>query len=115
MSRQRFDALRAGYVAARERLDLREMAITSKYGPGWHKYYLSRAEARGLDQARAAIDKAGDAFYTNLKTISPRDWSYGVPTCWLYEKLTYNDAARPVSRPLSVVPPLAYGATVART
>lgn len=110
---KRFAALRRRYLARKTKLDAREGALRVKYGE-LQISWLTRAERLELERLRAGADAAGDAFFAYLKAISPRDWSYGVPVHWLYEALTYEDAIRPATETLSVVPPLSYGAAAAR-
>lgn len=110
-SREQFDALRTRYLRASDALAAREIALAAKYGLSCQPAWYSAAERKRLSILRERADKAGDAFTDHLATISPRDWSYGVPVLWIYGKLTYEDAVRPLNEPLSVSPPLPYGAT----
>ncbi len=114
-SRARFDVLRSRYVATEAKRSALDSAHRVKYGRDYSDAWLSRGDAARFESARAASDKAGLAFRAHLTAISPRDWSYGVPCHWVCERLTYEDAVRPANEPLSVVPPLSYGATKART
>lgn len=114
-SPDRFTALRVRYLEKRDARDAFEREIRWKYGDGWSDAWIGRGERTKLERLRAAADKAASAFYDYLTVISPRDWSYGVPTCWIYESLTYEDAVRPANESLSMVPPLSYGSTVHRT
>lgn len=114
-SPDKFIALRAKYLEKRRALDVFDIEMHSKYGPKRDLAWLSRGEKRRWEKHRLAADKAASVFYDYLTKISPRDWSYGVPTYWLYESLTYEDAVRPANEPLSVVPPLSLGSTVPRT
>lgn len=114
-TRERFDALRAKYLAAKAKLDEVSAALATKYGSDYHDAWLKAGERTARQKARDAAEKAGDAFTEHVATFSPRDWSYGVPQSWVRESLTYEDAARPVGEPLSVVPPLSWGATKPRT
>ncbi len=111
----KFTALRARYLTARSKVDAIEMAHAVKYGPGWTLAWLKRGDAAKLEDARCAVDKTTAAFHAHLAAISPRDLSYGIPSHWLCEKLTFEDATRPVGEPLSATPPLSWGATEART
>ena len=58
--------------------------------------------------------KASDKFYDLLRKISPRQWEQGVPTTWVLNKLSYEDAVRPANEPLQDFIPTAYGAEIAR-
>lgn len=115
--REKFDALRAKYVKARDALGAINVALHVKYGRGGSDgkdvpdSWLKTTELIKRGKARAKVDEAGDAFYAHLQAISPRDWGSGAPVRWLYEDLTWEDAVRPVGEKLSVVPPLAYGCT----
>lgn len=113
--RVKFDALRAKYLAAREKRDAVDLALRVKYGGDYQDAWLKAGERTALDRLRAARDRAGDAVFEHVQAISPRDWSYGVPQTWVCESLTFEDAARPVGEALSVVPPLSYGAERARS
>lgn len=114
-ARAKFDNLRKRYFAAREKFDDFERTLGGRYGHqrGWQNW-LKTTEKRRLDQLRAAKDRERTKFLDHLERISPRDWSYGVPSHWLVESLPYEDAVRPANESLSVVPPLSYGATEPR-
>lgn len=114
-TRERFDTLRAKYLAAKAKLDEVSSALSVKYGSEYRDSWLRVGERKARSKARDAAEKAGDALTDHVATFSPRDWSYGVPQSWVRESLTYEDAARPVGEPLSVVPPLSWGATKPRT
>lgn len=115
-SPERFATLRAKYIEKRDARNTFEREIRWKYGDNrWSTAWIGRDERTKLERLRSAADKAASAFYDYLAEISPRDWSYGVPVHWLYESLTYEDAIRPTTESLSVVPPLSHGATEHRT
>jgi hypothetical protein len=111
VSAAKFASLRARYLTAVGKREELESRLTSKYSSAWKRDWLSTAERHALERLGAAVDKASDAFFAHLQSISPRDWSSGVPVHWLYTDLSYEDAVRPVGEKLSVTPPLAYGAT----
>ncbi len=111
----KFDKLRAAYMTAKAKLDAFASQLASKYGDGYSSAWLKNSESTKLDRLRESADKHGDAFTDYVSSFSPRDWSYGVPGYWVRETLTFADAARPVNEQLSVVPPMAYGASKART
>lgn len=113
--RERFDRLRAKYLAARDRRAEVESALRVKYGPDFDPRWASAAERRRYESALVAQGRAGDAFYAHLREVSPRDWGCGVPAHWLYEELTWEDAVRPTSEPLSVRGRKAYEARAMRT
>lgn len=72
--------------------------------------YPSRGERRRLDELNARRDRAADAVFAILEQHpAPRDWRHGVPAWWVAEKLSYEDAYRPLNEPLSVTVPLGYG------
>lgn len=110
-ARERFDALRARYIAARVKQEEHYAALRFKYGGEYKDSWLRAGERNLEDRLSAAVDKAGDALFAHVQAISPRDWSVGVPVSWVLEDLTFEDAERPVGEPLSVVPPLSYGST----
>lgn len=114
INKVKFDALRKRYLKAADALANLEIALSAKYGLSSRPDWYTGAERKKLTALRERIDKATDAFTGHLGRISPRDWSYGVPVRWICETLSYEDAVRPTSEPLSVRPPLAYGATQAR-
>lgn len=109
--RERFEALRARYLAAQARRADHEAVLRQKYGPGVQDSWMRSPEARRRERLREGEDRARRKFFDHLQAVSPRDWSAGVPYHWLCEKLTFEDAVRPANEALSVVPPLAYGCT----
>jgi hypothetical protein len=113
--RAKFDDLRSKYRTAKQKLDEHDSAMRARYGGKYEVAWLRVGERRTLERLRDAVDRAGTAFFAHLQAISPRDWSYGVPTHWLYEDLSFEDATRPADERLSIVPPLSYGSTVPRT
>lgn len=114
-SRKKFDALRERYVARKAAREALSSELREKYGSEPPRSWLTRGERAAVDRIDSAMDVAQIRFFVHLREISPRDWSYGVPAWWVYENLTYEDAVRPVGEKLSVVPPMAYGATAPRT
>jgi hypothetical protein len=114
-TRERFEALRARYLDAKAKWAALHDALGDKYGSGYQDSWLRAGERSALARLRKATERWGDAFTEHVATFSPRDWSYGVPQAWVREDLTYEDAARPVGEPLSVVPPVAWGYEVPRT
>lgn len=114
-SRAKFDKLRAAYIAKQAKWSELETSFRCRYGDGYQKHWLKAGDATKLERASKAMDKAATALFAHIQSISPRDWSYGVPCHWIYEKLTWEDAIRPKGEPLGVVPPLSYGASHPRT
>lgn len=114
--RRRWDDLHAAYSIARDAYDQLEMQLSLKYGgsnlSSWRSW-IAKGERDKLERLRARLDKAGDKIYELLVRISPRGeaWLSGVPTWWVLNKLTWEDAVRPAGEPLSVEVPIAWGAT----
>ena len=110
--RRRFDALRTRYLAADAKLREAIVVFERRYGSVvvWRPW-LSAAESARLQRLDAAKDRASRAIYALLEAISPRSWMSGVSAHWVCAELSWEDAVRPLSEPLSVTPPLAYGAT----
>lgn len=104
----RWEKLRADYLAARREYDDLTIKLDVKYGK---REWASRTEKKKLDQLRKRMDRIGDKMLAMLDQVSPRDWHSGVPAHWVYGSLSWEDAIRPLSEPLSVTPPLAYGHT----
>lgn len=111
----KFDKLRADYLATMAKLTEFRATLASKYGPNYLNSWLRPGEITKLNKLGDAAEKRSNAFTEHLESFSPRDWSYGVPSCWVREMLTFADAARPVNEQLSAVPPMAYGTTRPRT
>jgi hypothetical protein len=109
--RDRFDALRAAYLDASGALQAHVITLELKYGGSTQ--WASTTEKRKLEQLRARQHRAGDKLFALIQRVSPRDWSTGVPTCYVYGELSWDDATRPLAEPLAVSPPCAYGHTAA--
>lgn len=104
--RQTFDKLRAAYFAKLDRWhELSAKIEHSKHRLGYSPAALLRKRESASEQER----KASAKFFAFLRTISPRDWEVGCPAWWTLRVLSFEDATRPLSEPLSAVPPLAYG------
>lgn len=108
---EKFDSLRAKYLAAKSKLDEYRSELRLKYGSEYRDFWLKDGERKRSDRLQASADKVSAAFFEHLQSFSPRDWSYGVPLAWVLEDLAFEDAARPAGETLSVVPPLSYGST----
>jgi hypothetical protein len=109
--RQKFDALRERCLSTRVPFEAFKNACQRKYGfanRAWI-HQLSRAEERKYDSLKKQVDKADEKMMALLDKISERDWHHGVPAHWVYTQLSYDDAVKPRSTPLSTVPPVAYG------
>jgi hypothetical protein len=107
INRAKFDKARAAVLKARDAHDALASALAFKYGPGGARWASGRERAL-MTRLLAAYDRASERMHKVL-AASPRDWTRGVPTCWVVEDLSYEDAVRQVSEPLSVTPPKAYG------
>lgn len=110
--KQKFNALRAKYLAAKEKRDAHDSAMRARYGGDYQDSWLRAGDRSDEERLRSRVWKAGDALLDYVLAISPRDWSYGVPVIWVYEYLAWEDVVRPLGEPLSVTPPLSYGSTV---
>ena len=112
--RRRWDDLHASYAVAREAARAYESELSRKYG-GSHfqnwRLYLGRTERAKLERLEARADKIGDKIVDLIVRISPRGeaWLSGAPAWWIRERLTWEDAVRPASEPLSVVVPAPWG------
>lgn len=110
-AREKFDALRAKYLAASAKWKEQDVVFSLKYGSGYRDSWLKSSDRKARERSYAAVEKTGDALFAHVQSISPRDWSRGVPQYWVLGELTFEDAVRPVGEALSVVPPLSYGST----
>lgn len=112
--RRRWDELHAAHAVARTAVDDYERQLGPKYGwsQSWRSW-ITKTERDKLDRLEAKRDKIGDKIIELLVRVSPRGeaWLSGVPTWWIKEKLTWEDAVRPVDEPLSVEVPLSWGNT----
>ena len=105
----KFDKLREKFVALDAKRDELRGELARKYGPNFSDSWLTAGERKKLDALRERADKASDAFFDFLDTISPRSWRSGVSFFWVLTKLTYADAT---TRGELSVPPLGgWGAT----
>jgi hypothetical protein len=111
-ARERWDALHARKDSAADAFGSLERTLGSRYGwaPGWDSW-ISNTERKALDRKRSAIRRVDAQIFKMLDKISPRDWHSRVPAHWVCENLTWEDAVRPLTEPLSVVPPCSYGST----
>ena len=111
-AKARWDALRAAYLTADEVASALRRTLELKYGSS-NVRWASTGERNRLDKLTERRDKIGNKITELLVKISPRGeaWLSGVPAHWIYGKLTWEDAVRPVGEQLSVEPPLSWGAT----
>lgn len=110
LTRDRFERLRAAVLAKRAVKDSVRRTLELKYGQ-CNLNWCTAKEVKIQLAAQAAYDKAADRMHALLEA-SPRDWKEGVPTAWAVEELSYDDACKPLSEALSVVPPMAYGYSI---
>lgn len=103
----KFDRIRQQVLAARDARDAYLRGLERHYGPRGETWATGTERDR-LTRLRAAYDRQAARMHKLLEG-SPRDWKRGVPTCWVVEELTYNDAVCTADQPLSVVPPKAWG------
>jgi hypothetical protein len=108
--KKKWDTLHAAYAKAREAESEYDRRLHSKYGR-YESSWLTRTERAKIDALSDRSDKIGDKIVDLLVKISPRGdrWLSGVPSWWIREKLTWEDAIRPIDEPLSVVVPGSYG------
>jgi hypothetical protein len=113
--KRRWDDLHASYATAREAARAYESQLRSRYGYSDSRWrsWITRTERTKLERLEARADKIGDKIVDLLVRISPRGeaWLTGAPAWWIREKLTWEDAIRPASEPMSVVVPAPYGST----
>jgi hypothetical protein len=109
--REKWGKLRADYLATRRAFDDLDIQLSVKYGPGFQRGWASKTEQKKVDQLRQRLDRTRGKMFAIVERVSPRDWGRGVPAHWIASDLSWEDAVRPINEPLSVTPPLAYGAT----
>jgi hypothetical protein len=110
IAREKWEKLRAEFLTHATAYRQADIDLAVKHGPGHHSW-MSRGERAKLDKLAARRDRVQSRMFEMTKEFSPRNWSHGVPAWWIAEKLTFADMIRPISEPLSVTPPLAYGAS----
>ena len=110
--RQRWDALHASYATAIEAARKMQIDQRVKYGDSNWRTWASRGDRNKLEKLEERANKIGDKIVELLVRISPRGeaWLSGGPAWWIREKLTWEDAVRPVGEALSVEVPAPYGA-----
>jgi hypothetical protein len=104
-----WEKLRSQYLALQEEERDYEISLRVRYGDNIK--WTSKTEQKKLESLRAKSDKVGKKMFTLIEKVSPRDWSSGVPSHWILKSLDWENVIRPLNEPLSVVPPLSYGAT----
>ena len=111
-NKARWDVLRASFIVADEAARAQEIAMRVKWGDASWRNWASRGEQTKLEKLEERRSKIGDKIFELLLKVSPRGeaWRTGAPVFWIYHDLTWEDATRPTSEPLSVVVPAPYGA-----
>ena len=73
-SREKFDRLRAKYVAAYGKWMDQEVSLRARYGDGYQKGWVKAAEAKKLERLSESMTKASRAFVMDyLETLAPED------------------------------------------
>ncbi len=107
--KKRWDDLHAALAKAEAATREYELSLVRTYGANFNRSWLTRPQQKKLEAFQERADKIGEKIFELVTKISPRDWSYGVPTWWVRRELTWEDAIRPKGEPLSVVVPGSYG------
>lgn len=111
--KDRWNRLQAQYRAVRDQRDTADIEMRVKYHTDsnrWKMYALKR-EVQRVEKLERACERIAEKLCAMWTRLGKRNWSSGVPAHWIYTSLTFEDMVRPLSEPLSVVPPLAFGAT----
>jgi hypothetical protein len=106
-----FSRLRGDYTRADKAYQDARSELERAYGTVWK---APSGKQKKLEPLSRRQSKASDKFYDLLGKISPRQWEEGVPTTWVLNKLSYEDAVRPADEPLQDFIPTAYGAEIAQ-
>lgn len=106
--KKRWDDLHAALAKATEAKDAYDRQLHSHYGR-YETNWLTKTQRAKLEALRAKEDKIGEKIFELVTRVSPRNWSYGVPSWWVRRELTWEDAIRPKNEPLSVVVPGSWG------
>ena len=109
-SEQTFQEIRNSAIRAREAMTAAVIRADIKYGSNWSGVWMTAKERSELESLRSAKKRAETVMWAWLTSHSPRIWEHGVPAAWVVYDLSFADAMRPLSEPLSVEPPKAYGA-----
>lgn len=108
--RAKWEKLQGEFRKVHAEIEDLDRHLALKYGPG-HLAWIGRGERAKLDKLKKKQDRFQGKIFDMAEAISPRNWASGVPSFWISSSLTFDDMIRPLAEPLSVVPPLAYGAT----
>jgi hypothetical protein len=106
-----FSRLRGDYTRADKAYQDARSELERAYGTVWK---APSGKQKKLEPLSRRQSKASDKFYDLLRKISPRQWEQGVPTTWVLNNLSYEDAVRPADEPLQDFIPTAYGAEIAQ-
>lgn len=107
-TRQQWDNAQTKYRELDKRLDAHKNALSFKYG---RVEWASRTEKAHSEKLYAQMSRISDKIFAWLDVMTDRNWRSGVPSFWIASELSYDDACKPRSVPLSVTPPTAYGHT----
>ncbi len=109
--KKRWDDLHAALAKANDALNELDSALRSKYGSRYENSWLPKGQRDKKERLQAKVDAVRDKIIELLVKVSPRGerWLQGVPSHWLTDQLTWEDAIRPANEPLSVVVPGAWG------
>lgn len=105
MLRAKFESIRAAALKAMTARDEYRADLESRYQ---RVTWARPAEQKRYERLCAAYDRQSDRMFKLLET-APREWDRGIPSYWVVEKLSFDDAFRPKNEPLSVEPPRAFG------
>ena len=106
--KKRWDDLHAALEKAHEAVSVYDRQLFAHYGR-YENNWLTKIQRSKLEALHAKEEKIGDKIFELVTKISPRDWYYGASAWWVRRELTWEDAIRPKSEPLSVVVPGSYG------
>ena len=109
-ARQKWEKLQAEFRKRSGEIEECDRELALKYGRG-HLMWASRGERAQIEKEKRQRDRVQEKIYAMAETLSPRNWLSGVLAFWVASSLTFDDLIRPLGEPLSVVPPLAYGAS----
>jgi hypothetical protein len=103
-TQQKFESLQAKWRGLDHQVFERRFALKQQYQETW---YAPQGKRTSLEALEARRDKACEALYALLDTISPRSWRSTVPCSWVMDRLTFADAT--TRGQLTDIPQPAYG------
>lgn len=103
----KFQQLRAKWIVQQAKRQALESKLRGYYGGDYQSSWLKSSERKKLDAMRAAEDKISTAMFDLLDRVATRDFKSGVPSYWVMEHLTWEDATG--TGPMGKTPPAAYG------